>query len=71
MHENNLYLFGGNNSSVTNDFYSFNTKSHGFKIIQSRGKLPSKRANHGSVITKNLLFIFAGEGLSSKLNDLY
>lgn len=72
-----IYIFrGANGIDYFNDLIAINLNYDGqgsknCKIIESSGKSPSPRANHGSSLVFNNLFIFGGWNGLNRLNDMY
>ena len=50
---------------------SINIKKKKCKILQTKGKLPQPRANHGSALIGTNFYLFGGWNGSKILNDFY
>ena len=67
----NFIFRGGNGREYLNDLISINVKKKKCKILQTKGKLPQPRANHGSALIGTNFYLFGGWNGSKILNDFY
>lgn len=58
-----IYLFrGGNGREYLNDLHAFHVETFTWRVVESRGEIPMRRANHSSafLVGREELFIFGG-----------
>lgn len=65
-----IYIFGGFNQQVLDDFWTFDSDFDIWTQLKSSGLVPEKRQKSAFCSDGNILFLFGGEGLSL-FNDLY
>jgi len=71
---NNMYIFGGHTSTGSvNDLYEIDTLGSCKKITLQGGDddTPSPRHSHTMVVIDDHMYIFGGDTILGKLNDLY
>jgi len=69
-----IYVFrGGNGREYLNDLHAFNVDTFTWRVVESRGKVPLRRANHSSafLVEREELFIFGGWNGTERLNDIH
>jgi leucine-zipper-like transcriptional regulator 1 len=72
-YKNKIVVFrGGNGRSYLNDLFAIYLGEKKFtKNLETIGRAPSPRANHGSCLVNNILYIFGGWNGSNRLNDFF
>ncbi len=57
-----MYLFGGRDSDYEycNDLQMFDIDTDTLVEIEATGEPPYPRVNHGSVVIRNILYVFGG-----------
>ena len=72
INQNNLYLFGGLYSIISNDLWKYDIEKNKWsQIIYKQNDDPCPRHSHTSIIINENLFLFGGEGPKDKpLEDL-
>lgn len=72
-YKNKIIVFrGGNGRCYLNDLFSICLGENKIvKNLETTGRAPTPRANHGSCLVNNILYIFGGWNGSNRLNDFY
>ncbi len=66
-----IFLFGGTNFKFQFQKYDIEREAFCEEDVETIGKKPEFRFNHGSAVIHNILYIFAGCDKSFYFNDLY
>ena len=69
---NSLILFGGINSTRTNDLFLYNLKQKNWQKLQTTGKTPQKRCYQKGFVDGPYFFIYSGQGDKNRsLSDIF
>lgn len=72
LHNENIYIFGGNTHGFkSNKMFVFNTSSNRWTTLQTKNT-PPERSSHSAVIKDNKMYVFGGKDIdNNKLSDFW
>lgn len=71
QYNNKLIIFGGSNSTYSNDLFEYDPDRREWCAIPAHGQIPPPRQAHSMVVWKDEFVVFGGINDSEVLNDIH